>query len=194
MKNRFDPIPTPDQTRPGTLLVASRALEGTPFSRTVVLILQHSDEGIFGVVLNRPADAGMVAAFQETSHSPNHVLRHLACGGPLGGPVFAVHHDDQLGEIRISDGLFVTASTESLDRLFAAEDQPYRVFLGIAGWKHTQLAQEIRRGLWYLLEQGAEDLIANPDQLWERHLVRYGRQQLSELLHLPGLPGNPAWN
>lgn len=194
MHNRLYPNPETGPAEPGQLLVASAALEGTPFARTVVLVLQKSSDGVFGVILNRPADPRMVAEFRKTSKSPEHVARHLSCGGPLGGPVFAVHHDNQLGEIRISADLFVSASLESLDRLFREESQNYRVFLGIAGWKTEQLTREIGRGLWYPLENDSDDVIANPDRLWERSLIRYGRQQLCQLLHLPALPANAVWN
>jgi putative transcriptional regulator len=39
---------------PGHLLVASPLLEDPNFARTVVLIGDHTDEGTFGLVLNRP--------------------------------------------------------------------------------------------------------------------------------------------
>ena len=40
----------------GQLLLASPALVDPNFSRTVVLIGAHSDEGAMGVVLNRPSE------------------------------------------------------------------------------------------------------------------------------------------
>ena len=40
----------------GQLLVATPALEEAPFNRTVVLVLEHGEEGALGLVLNRPSD------------------------------------------------------------------------------------------------------------------------------------------
>jgi putative transcriptional regulator len=176
------------------LLVASRALEQTPFSRTVVLILQANNDGTFGVILNRPADSGMIEAWEQASKSPQHVRSHLACGGPMGGPVFAVHHNTAVGEIKIADGLFVTASAEALGKLFVGPDQSYRVFMGIAGWRKGQLEDEVTRGCWYLLDRRPGEAIANPEHLWERSLIQYGRDQLCDILDLPEIQGNPLWN
>ncbi len=178
----------------GQLLVASRALEETPFSRTVVLVLQANNDGTFGVVLNRPADSGMIQAWEQISKSPQNVRSHLACGGPMGGPVFAVHQDVSVGEIEIGDGLFVTTSADALGKLFDGPDQTYRVFMGIAGWKKGKLEEEIARGCWYLLDRRPGEAIANPDRLWERSLIQYGRDQLCGILNLPEIRGNPVWN
>ena len=40
----------------GQLLVAAGQLSEPTFSQTVVLMLQHTDEGALGVVLNRPSE------------------------------------------------------------------------------------------------------------------------------------------
>ena len=44
-----------DSTR-GQLLIAGPSLSDPNFWRTVVLIVEHSDEGALGLVLNRPSD------------------------------------------------------------------------------------------------------------------------------------------
>ncbi len=194
MKNRINSHDPTPQALQGHLLVASRGLEGTPFGRTVILILQQNDEGIFGVILNRAADSKIAAEWQKNVNSPQHVLEHLYCGGPLGGPVFAVHHDNNLGEIQVSDDLFVSTSTESLDRLFVGPEQPYRVFLGLAGWKLDQLKGELQRGLWYLLDRDELDVVEATDRLWERCLLRYGRSRLWEILGCEEIPANPNLN
>ena len=43
-------------TADGQLLIAGPTLLDPNFWRTVVLVIQHDDEGAFGLVLNRPAD------------------------------------------------------------------------------------------------------------------------------------------
>lgn len=180
--------------RPGRLLVASRALEQTPFARSVVLLLQKNADGTFGVVLNRPAEPAMIEAWEKVSHTPEHARGHIACGGPLGGPVVAVHREVSLADIHIREDLFVTASADALHRLIDSADCPYRIFMGVAGWKEGQLEQEIAAGCWYLSDGDGEDVIGDTDHLWERCLIRYGRRQLCDILRLPDIVVNPAWN
>src|SRR5256885_12283678 len=68
-------------TLEGQLLVASPALHGPNFFRTVVLVTEHNDEGAAGLVLNRPSPAPVAELVPQ--------LEELADGGPVwfGGPV-----------------------------------------------------------------------------------------------------------
>src|SRR5258707_14426826 len=70
-----------DSTR-GQLLIAGPGLLDPNFWRTVVLIVEHTEEGAFGLVLNRPSET------EATEASP--ILADLLDdGAPLfiGGPV-----------------------------------------------------------------------------------------------------------
>ena len=49
----------------GKLLIASPALADPNFSRTVVLITEHGDDGAMGIVLNRPSDAEVSEVLPE---------------------------------------------------------------------------------------------------------------------------------
>src|SRR5579875_792546 len=66
----------------GKILVASPSLIDPNFSRTVVFMLAHGDQGALGLVLNRPSLTGVA--------SPLPQWEELASGPPLvfvGGPV-----------------------------------------------------------------------------------------------------------
>ena len=54
----------------GQLLVASPHLLDPNFVRTVVLLIHHSDEGSFGVVLNRPADNTIKELWEQVGETP----------------------------------------------------------------------------------------------------------------------------
>src|SRR5688500_16854706 len=67
----------------GRLLVAAPGLMDPNFFRTVVLVVEHNDEGAAVVVLNRPSDTSLVA-------SPLDEWKEVAADPPLvfvGGPV-----------------------------------------------------------------------------------------------------------
>ena len=65
----------------GQLLIAAPMLVDPNFHRTVVLIMEHSEEGALGVVLNRPTELAVGEAVPD--------LAELADGDPVfaGGPV-----------------------------------------------------------------------------------------------------------
>ena len=67
----------------GHLLVATPRLRDPNFDRTVVLVLEHSDEGAAGVVLNRPSHA-VVAAIREKRF---YVLTHPDMKPAIGARV-----------------------------------------------------------------------------------------------------------
>jgi len=52
----------PEESLRGQLLIASPALLDPNFARTVVLVVEHNDEGAMGVVLNRPTTASVAEA------------------------------------------------------------------------------------------------------------------------------------
>ena len=54
----------------GQLLVAAPSLQDPNFFRTVVLIVEHTDEGAMGIVLNREADTGLDEAVPDLVDVP----------------------------------------------------------------------------------------------------------------------------
>jgi len=70
-------------TLSGRLLVASPHLVDPNFHRTVVLLLDHNDEGAFGVVLNRPLPVevdAVLPGWQDVVSHPEGLFQ----GGPVG--------------------------------------------------------------------------------------------------------------
>jgi putative transcriptional regulator len=66
----------------GKLLVASPNLHGATFHRTVIAILEHSDDGALGVVVNRPGDiqlSDVVPSVADLASQP----AVLFSGGPV---------------------------------------------------------------------------------------------------------------
>lgn len=193
---RADRFSQSESHRPmqGQLLVATAALHGTPFERTVVYLLQHNADGIFGVVLNRPADERLLSAWQSISGDTQSDREHLSCGGPMGGPIFAIHSLPDLGEIDLPEGLYLSAAANAIQEVVRAADEPYRIFFGIAGWRPGQLEQELREGRWYCLGGHASVVFADCDYLWERSMLTVGRLTARDLFHIRVFPANPLLN
>ncbi|HMP79570.1 MAG TPA: YqgE/AlgH family protein [Pirellulaceae bacterium] len=194
MINRITQFESQYRDLQGQLLVASSALHGTPFERTVVYVLQHNEDGVFGVVLNRPADQRLLDAWRQVSGDTQSDEEHLSCGGPIGGPVFAIHGLQDLGEMELNQGLFLSSAAESIHQVVRESDDRYRIFFGIAGWRPGQLEQELDKGLWYRMGGDASVVFTDCSFLWERSVLSVGRKTASELCGVRVFPPNPLFN
>lgn len=162
----------------GRLVVASPALLDPNFSHAVVLLVEHSAEGAFGVVLNRPGAVPISEALSAWAA--------LACEPPVvfsGGPV---QPDGVLGLGRLQEsnpghlaeavlpGVEVVDLT--LDPVLAGTDyRGVRLFSGYAAWGPGQLEAELAEGAWFVVDAEPTDVVtADPDGLWRVVLARQG--------------------
>jgi putative transcriptional regulator len=160
----------------GRLLVATPVLGDDNFDRSVVLLLEHGEEGALGLVLNRPSALDVedpLPAWSRYAPQPDVVF----IGGPvsrssvialarLDGDVGALAWEQVLGPIGVVD------LSRDPDAMGSALDA-VRVFAGYAGWGSGQLESEIGEGAWYVVAAEADDVFTDaPEQLWRRVLAR----------------------
>jgi putative transcriptional regulator len=163
-----------DSTR-GKLLIAGPGLIDPNFFRTVVLVIEHSDEGALGLVLNRPSETTVGEAVSELDAL-------LDAGEPLfiGGPVqqsaliVLAEFDDATDAAVIAfEDIGVLATSASIQQPTGLRRG--RAFAGHAGWGPGQLDSELERGDWILEQAAREDAFtAAPVDLWEAVLTRKG--------------------
>lgn len=186
--NRFESYFAQQPNLSGTVLVASPRLSHTPMAEAVVLVIQDSDEGVFGVRLNASATSQQASEFQEFTQLPSQ-RDALMIGGPLNGPVMALHQNEDLAEVELRDGVFVSCSQDALQMLVeyeanASENHSlipldgsplnYRIVLGVAGWQTRQIHAEIDAALWYPIECDADIIFEDSETMWFKALRRYG--------------------
>ncbi|HEY5430621.1 MAG TPA: YqgE/AlgH family protein [Solirubrobacteraceae bacterium] len=163
-----------DSTR-GQLLIAGPGLADTNFWRTVVLIVEHSDEGALGLVLNRPSETTVGEAVSELEplldmDDPVYV------GGPVQPTALIVlaefERPDEAALIAFQDvGVLANGVPENPD----VGVRRGRAFVGHSGWGPGQLDDELDRGDWILEPAQREDAFtASPFELWEAVLTRKG--------------------
>lgn len=152
----------------GNLLIAVPDLPDTNFYRTVVFMIEHSDDGAIGVVLNRPANVTLADLWDKLNGNLE-VQRDapVYVGGPVNGPVLALHNQYQYSESTIIDGVFMTMARDQLNRLMMDEGGEVKVFSGYSGWAPKQLENEIERGGWLLLDAEPNHVFGSPDELWK---------------------------
>ena len=166
----------------GQLLVATPGLLDPNFFRTVILILEHGEEGAVGVVLNRPSDYDVVSTlpdWEKRAAAPPVVF----VGGPVSEGTAIC-----LGRVGGEDGISVVDASRDPDDLAARE---VRFFSGYAGWSRGQLEDEIDEGAWIVVEADPDDALDDePELLWSRVLERQG----GRLALLARYPDDPSAN
>jgi len=178
----------------GHLLIASPQLEDPNFARAVVLLIHHNREGAFGVVLNRPSDSTIKELWKEVAQTPCENLRHVHLGGPVSGPLIALHTDRELAEMEILPGLFFAAQRENLQRLIALPEAVFRLFIGHSGWGERQLERELEAGSWLTTPATVELVFYNEGDLWKRTAQQVGEALLLETLKLKEIPPDASLN
>ncbi len=182
------------ETLKGRLLVATPALGDPNFDHTVVLILEHSDDGALGVVLNRPT-AAEVADSLPLWHPVAAEPAVLFVGGPVASDAVICLGRGWPGEKTEGyEPLFGELGTVDLtvdpDALSSAL-QAIRVFVGYAGWGEGQLEGEIEAGAWFVVDAHPDDAWSSqPEELWQRVLKR----QKGTMAMFANFPSNPAMN
>ncbi len=159
----------------GRLLVATPPLVDPNFDRTVVLMLEHGDDGALGIVLNRPSETPLDDVLPE--------WRVLASVPPVvfsGGPVSPeavialarAPSDATEGWVPIIDDLgTLDLGRDPLDLGVPVAD--LRVFVGYAGWGPGQLEGELDANAWFVVNLVRDDPFApSPDRLWRDVLRR----------------------
>lgn len=159
----------------GQLLVASPAMLDPNFSRTVVLITEHNEEGALGVVLDRPSETPVAEIVPALAEIEGVDLIYL--GGPVRPEAVVV-----LGEFRdpgaaawiaVADVGFVAADADNEE--LAGKVRRARVYAGFSGWGPGQLEDELEQEAWIVEPPLPAELFASdPEQLWSQVLARKG--------------------
>lgn len=174
-------------TLTGKVLIAMPGMNDPRFSRSVVLVCAHGDEGAMGLVMNRPL-TGLdftdllkqldIDATPETRDVPVHF------GGPVEpGRGFVLHRtparsdEDPEGRMRIGDSdLAMTTTRDILEDLARGKGPDHAVLsLGYAGWDAGQLEQEMLANGW-LTADASDDILfgADNDHKWQIALKSLG--------------------
>jgi putative transcriptional regulator len=182
---------------PGRLLVAAPLLTDATFFRTVVLLLDHDEEGSLGLVLNRPSrvPVGTVLPTWDGRTTGTDVLftggpvaddSALALGllpGPVDGP-------EPEGFRRVA-GPFGLVDLDNDPAVTMTELDALRIYAGYAGWGAGQLDDEVAEGAWYVVDGGPSDVFsAEPEDLWRQVL----RRQPGELAFVATTSTDPSLN
>src|SRR5215213_3461661 len=169
------------ETTARRLLVSVPTLHDPNFFRTVVFMIEHTEDGALGLVLNQPTETrvdAIVDAWAPYAAPPAVAF--------VGGPV--QQHEAVIGLARVADldpgegdgwqPLLGGVGTVDLGRdpLDARPDvEAVRMFAGYSGWAPSQLEAELEAGGWFVVDARPDDLLtSDPAGLWRTVLRRQG--------------------
>jgi putative transcriptional regulator len=178
---------TPAGLAPG-LLVASPALGDPNFHGSLVLMAEHSAEGSFGLVVNRPSPLSvreLLTTVSEELGSAAAKAGRDAGQVLIGGPVdperlWILHRSsappaEEVGEW-LGPGVALGGSRALLEKLVTTPDAgPFHLLLGYAGWGPLQLESEVTQGAWIPLPLHDDLALGLPiEERWEAAVRRLG--------------------
>lgn len=179
----------------GQLLIASPHLGDPNFSRSVVLVVKHEDEGALGLVLNRPSGKSIADVWEVLTGQTCDRNDPIYLGGPMEGPLMAVHTTSQSQEEEIVPGLWFATNRDNIDSLVSEATTPFRLFSGYSGWGEGQLDGEMDVGGWLTLPATAEYVFeADDDKLWRKVVSRVGDDILKADPQIREWPDDPSLN
>ena len=164
------------------LLLAMPQLADPNFSRAVVLMIEHSELGSFGLVINHPSPikaSELLDSLEMSWHGEDSAV--VWAGGPVSPSTGWVLHEP-VGIAEPGQGTIAITSSISLstspDRLRAIANRPprnIRLLLGYSGWGPGQLAAEMARGAW-LHTDATPHLVFEtpPDEIWDTAMRSLG--------------------
>ena len=167
-------VPAADPSKP-LILVAAPELHDPVYGATVIVVAPLGDDEHIGFIVNRPSPLTLGKVFPEDGPSQK-VHDPVYLGGPYEpGLVFAlVERAKSPGgkSLEVLPGLYAAADAATVDTIIRADAAAARYVAGFVAWQPGELAEEIERGVWYVLEPDARLALRKPtDGLWDE-LVR----------------------
>jgi putative AlgH/UPF0301 family transcriptional regulator len=167
------------------------------FSRSVVLLLSHGDDGTFGLCLNKPL-ANSLASVPTDSSSPIGEAFQIAkaecfaenallSGGPVNEESLIMLHGANLASAsQVTDGVYCGGLLGAIVAVRSGllKSQRCRFFSGYSAWSGGQLEGEIERGAWHLAATSEKYILEynlppdNGDCMWRQIMSQIGDDPL----------------
>lgn len=180
----------------GSLLIANPVLPDPNFSRTVVLLCNHDEQGSFGLVINRTAKLKASEVFSNID-----ILKVYNKKVYVGGPVsqsmvfFLCRSSRNIAELdEICPRVYLGSSLETLEMVYPEIENPeqnIRFYIGYSGWADGQLAGEMEQKSWLIQSAEERFIFLDPEELvWSEAVNSLGKKYQ----YLINAPVNPQWN
>lgn len=136
----------------GNFLIASPGMDDPNFGHSVVLICDHTEQGAFGLVVNRVLMHSLRSILFSFDIEKSAVDMPVYFGGPVKpeqGYIIYSPFSRRYGSIRLPENIGVTASKVLLDDIISGRGpEKYMFALGFSGWSSNQLEEELMTDSW----------------------------------------------
>ena len=172
----------PASTLKGKFLLAAMQMGDPNFVRSVILLIEHDQDGAMGLIVNRPTDVAVADVLTDEDveiRLDSGDASMLFRGGPCDGPLMVLHggHISELGEVgfpplaasdsrQVLEGIWFGSDRTIVEPALTGAIRPARFFAGYAGWGAGQLEAEIDESAWTVIEGDAATLW-EPDKLFK---------------------------
>jgi putative transcriptional regulator len=166
------------------ILVAKPELVDQLFGSTVLVVTPVGGDQHAGFIVNRPTKVTLGQLFPEDGPSQK-LVDPVYLGGPLSPQVlFALVERKENpggGSFEMMPGLYAAFDGATVDRIIRTDPGHARFVAGLVVWQPGELADEVKRGLWYVLEPDAHLALKKPSQdLWEE-LMRVSKMRANSI-------------
>ncbi len=168
----------PDQKPAGgRILVSQPSLTDRFFSRSIVMLAEHGDDGSFGFIVNKPAHIKLSKVTGDFGPFESELY--------LGGPVqvnnlFYVHSKGDMIEdsLKIIDGVYWGGNISDIRKLISSgklSQKDIRFYAGYSGWQPGQLDREMTEKSWIVMD-GLPSYVfgSRPASLWKNIVLTLG--------------------
>jgi putative transcriptional regulator len=166
------------------VLVAKPELVDPVYGSAVLVVMPLGNDLHAGFIVNRPTPFTLGQLFPEGELSQK-LVEPVYQGGPLSPDVlFAlIERKENPGgkSFQMMPGLYAAVDAETVDRILRTAPHHARFVAGIVFWQQGELAAEVERGLWYVLEPDVHLALQKPSRgLWEE-LVRVSNMRANSI-------------
>lgn len=151
--------------------------DDTTFSRSVVFLCEHSDDGAMGIIINKPLNVTLGSVLEHLEIDSDSVVNNtpVYMGGPVGQEHGFVIHEPYRDD-ESNDDLVISASKDTLADIAQSQGpEQYFIALGYTGWDAGQLEEEIGRNDWLMVPYDKDIIFKTPvDQRWSKAIQLLG--------------------
>lgn len=169
---------TTAEPKKGSILISEPFLSDDYFSRAVIYLCDHNENGSFGFVLNKFVDTSL----SDTIDGFPTIDFKVSLGGPVDtSNLYYIHSfgDSLENAYPIDQGLFIGGNFEDMKSIVTqipGRAKQVRFFIGYSGWEDGQLEAEIDENSWVVVNNVPSSIIMSTEQdaLWKDLMKQLG--------------------
>lgn len=128
------------------------------------------------------------AKAEQTLAKATQTLGTVHFGGPMNGPVVAVHGSSEFAEAETGRGIYVAAQKLNLEGLVRCQEAPYRLIVGHIGWQNDQLQAEVDAGVWHVVPATTDAVFGGDQEMWPQLIRRATARSVANWIGTTDVP------